>query len=232
MEAPAPESKSSFEAPSHQPSLRKNRSSSMPPPPMCRRFSCRLRRPNTTPDLAATRRWCSPKNRQPEPEPTPDDGVRARIRRPVAHRHHCRRTTGHCSMTMNRRRTPNPSSRSHRWRRKPEPEAETMADPKPRQIRLSRGNQRRRSGLGAGNVRRGGSRRDPRAHRRASGAESIEIGGDDDGEEPAVVQAARDVKGVSATSGDTVLEPLLKRRPRQRGPRGNTPAASVCWRSC
>ena len=32
----------------------------------------------------------------------------------------------------------------------------------------------------------------------------------DDGEEPAVVRAARDVKGVSASSGDTVLEPLLR----------------------
>jgi hypothetical protein len=32
---------------------------------------------------------------------------------------------------------------------------------------------------------------------------------DDDSEEPAVVRAARDVRGVSAVSGDTVLEPLL-----------------------
>jgi predicted Zn finger-like uncharacterized protein len=32
---------------------------------------------------------------------------------------------------------------------------------------------------------------------------------DDDSEEPAVVRAARDVRGVSAMSGDTVLEPLL-----------------------
>jgi len=32
----------------------------------------------------------------------------------------------------------------------------------------------------------------------------------DDSEEPAVVRAARDVKGVSAASGDTVLEPLLQ----------------------
>jgi predicted Zn finger-like uncharacterized protein len=32
---------------------------------------------------------------------------------------------------------------------------------------------------------------------------------DDDADEPAVVKAARDVEGVSATSGDTVLEPLL-----------------------
>jgi predicted Zn finger-like uncharacterized protein len=39
--------------------------------------------------------------------------------------------------------------------------------------------------------------------------ESIELGGEDDVEEPAVVRAARDVKGVSAPSGDTVLEPLL-----------------------
>jgi len=39
--------------------------------------------------------------------------------------------------------------------------------------------------------------------------ESIELGGDGDLEEPAVVRAARDVKGVSAPSGDTILEPLL-----------------------
>lgn len=32
----------------------------------------------------------------------------------------------------------------------------------------------------------------------------------DESEEPAVVRAARDVKGVSASSGDTVLEPLLR----------------------
>jgi len=39
--------------------------------------------------------------------------------------------------------------------------------------------------------------------------ESIELGGEGDLEEHAVLQAARDVKGVSAPSGDTVLEPLL-----------------------
>ena len=32
---------------------------------------------------------------------------------------------------------------------------------------------------------------------------------DDDEDEPAVVKAARDIEGVSATSGDTALEPLL-----------------------
>ena len=35
---------------------------------------------------------------------------------------------------------------------------------------------------------------------------------DDDEDEPAVVKAARDVEGVSATSGDTALEPLLNAR--------------------
>jgi len=39
--------------------------------------------------------------------------------------------------------------------------------------------------------------------------ESGEIGEDFQSEEPAVVQAARDIKGVSASSGDTGLEPLL-----------------------
>jgi predicted Zn finger-like uncharacterized protein len=40
---------------------------------------------------------------------------------------------------------------------------------------------------------------------------------DDDEEEPAVVKAARDVTGVSASSGDTALEPLLN-KPATRGP--------------
>jgi hypothetical protein len=44
--------------------------------------------------------------------------------------------------------------------------------------------------------------------------ESPEEHGDTD--EPAVVRAARDVKGVSAASGDTVLEPLLKEMPAGR----------------
>jgi hypothetical protein len=41
---------------------------------------------------------------------------------------------------------------------------------------------------------------------------------DDNGDtdEPAVVRAARDVKGVSAASGDTVLEPLLEEMPAAR----------------
>jgi len=39
-----------------------------------------------------------------------------------------------------------------------------------------------------------------------------------DDEEPAVVRAARDVKGVSAASGDTVLEPLLGSPVRRRPP--------------
>jgi predicted Zn finger-like uncharacterized protein len=39
---------------------------------------------------------------------------------------------------------------------------------------------------------------------------------DDDGEEPAVVRAARDVQGVSAASGDTVLTPLLAEAPAGR----------------
>ena len=42
-----------------------------------------------------------------------------------------------------------------------------------------------------------------------------EITGDDTSE-PAVVRAARDVKGVSAASGDTVLEPLLEEAPPAR----------------
>jgi hypothetical protein len=36
-----------------------------------------------------------------------------------------------------------------------------------------------------------------------------QIGEDCQSEEPAVVQAARDIKGVSAPSGDTAIEPLL-----------------------
>lgn len=39
---------------------------------------------------------------------------------------------------------------------------------------------------------------------------------DETSEEPAVVRAARDVKGLSAASGDTVLEPLLEDRPPGR----------------
>ena len=39
---------------------------------------------------------------------------------------------------------------------------------------------------------------------------------DDGTEEPAAVRAARDVKGVSAASGDTVLEPLLEETPAGR----------------
>jgi predicted Zn finger-like uncharacterized protein len=39
---------------------------------------------------------------------------------------------------------------------------------------------------------------------------------DDGDEEPAVVRAARDVSGVSAASGDTVLEPLLEETPPGR----------------
>jgi predicted Zn finger-like uncharacterized protein len=38
----------------------------------------------------------------------------------------------------------------------------------------------------------------------------------DDADEPAVVRAARDLKGVSAASGDTVLEPLLEEPPTGR----------------
>jgi len=48
--------------------------------------------------------------------------------------------------------------------------------------------------------------------------ESAEIGEDCQSEEPAVVQAARDIKGVSASSGDTVLEPLLAMPPATRRP--------------
>jgi len=40
----------------------------------------------------------------------------------------------------------------------------------------------------------------------------------DDSEEPAVVRAARDIKGVSASSGDTVLEPLLREEPVSQRP--------------
>jgi predicted Zn finger-like uncharacterized protein len=39
---------------------------------------------------------------------------------------------------------------------------------------------------------------------------------DDEAEEPAVVRAARDVKGVSASSGDTMLTPLLEESPAGR----------------
>jgi len=44
----------------------------------------------------------------------------------------------------------------------------------------------------------------------------VEDSSDEGSEEPAVVRAARDVKGVSAASGDTVLEPLLKEMPAGR----------------
>jgi predicted Zn finger-like uncharacterized protein len=53
------------------------------------------------------------------------------------------------------------------------------------------------------------------AEHRALQARSEEIV-DDDAEEPAVVRAARDVKGVSAASGDTVLTPLLAEAPAGR----------------
>jgi predicted Zn finger-like uncharacterized protein len=43
-----------------------------------------------------------------------------------------------------------------------------------------------------------------------------EVGTDDDSKEPAVVRAARDVEGVSAASGDTVLTPLLAEAPAAR----------------
>jgi len=46
----------------------------------------------------------------------------------------------------------------------------------------------------------------------------VEDSASDDVEEPAVVRAARDVKGVSATSGDTILEPLLEETPAYRPP--------------
>lgn len=50
-------------------------------------------------------------------------------------------------------------------------------------------------------------------HRTLQTAEEI---ADDGSDEPAVVRAARDVSGVSATSGDTVLEPLLRETPAGR----------------
>jgi predicted Zn finger-like uncharacterized protein len=53
------------------------------------------------------------------------------------------------------------------------------------------------------------------AEHRALQAESIDEVADD-GDEPAVVRAARDVKGVSASSGDTVLTPLLEEAPPGR----------------
>ena len=59
-----------------------------------------------------------------------------------------------------------------------------------------------------------------------------EIGEDRQSEEPAVVQAARDVKGVSAPSGDTALEPLLATPAVARRPAGNTSPALRCWWWC
>ena len=49
---------------------------------------------------------------------------------------------------------------------------------------------------------------DDRPSPRTEGVPSDDNGDDNDGD-PAVVRAARDVKGVSASSGDTALEPLL-----------------------
>jgi predicted Zn finger-like uncharacterized protein len=46
-------------------------------------------------------------------------------------------------------------------------------------------------------------------HSRTAEHRALQPVADEENEEPAVVRAARDVKGVSAASGDTVLEPLL-----------------------
>jgi hypothetical protein len=47
-------------------------------------------------------------------------------------------------------------------------------------------------------------------HSRTAEQRALQPIAEDDSEEPVVVRAARDVKGVSAASGDTVLEPLLQ----------------------
>jgi hypothetical protein len=53
-------------------------------------------------------------------------------------------------------------------------------------------------------------------HARTAEHHVLETMGEVDGEDSPVVRAVRDVQGVSAVSGDTVLEPLLKPAPPRR----------------